>query len=206
MKKFVLAFTFTVLLGNTQTFADTQTFNAYGTAILPDRGASIPDGTSVAFPGFTLQSDSGFVQLDSPGYYGATNYEMLGTYGDLTIDFTVPQNSFTIKLRDFATPPGVLPPLGGLDLITVFGADDTTVLSTYAVGLTTSIITSSDSSESAPIGAVNLAEISAREDWTGILQSVTFSNSVPTPEPGSLSLLAIGALGLAGMVRRKLIR
>jgi PEP-CTERM motif-containing protein len=90
-------------------------------------------------------------------------------------------------------------------MITVFGADDTTVLSTHAVGLNKSIISSTDSSESAPIGAVNWSEISG-EFWTGILQSVTFSTPDPTPEPASLSLLGIGVLTLAGMVRRKLIR
>jgi len=89
-------------------------------------------------------------------------------------------------------------------MITVFGADHTTVLSSYAVGLNKSIITSTDSSESAPIGAVNLSEISG-ELWTGILQSVTFSTPDPSPEPASLSLLGIGVLALAGMLRRKLI-
>jgi hypothetical protein len=89
-------------------------------------------------------------------------------------------------------------------MITVFGADDTTVLSTYAVAVSKSIITSIDSSESAPIGAVNLSEISG-EFWTGILQSLTFSTADPSPEPASLPLLGIGVLALAGMVRRKLI-
>jgi len=89
-------------------------------------------------------------------------------------------------------------------MITVFGTDDTTVLSTYAVALSKSIITSINSSESAPIGAVNLSEISG-EFWTGILQSVTFSTPDPSPEPASLPLLGIGVLALAGMVRRKLI-
>jgi hypothetical protein len=90
-------------------------------------------------------------------------------------------------------------------MITVFGADDTTVLSTYAVGLNKSMITSTDSSESAPIRAVNLSEISG-EFWTGMLQSVTFSPPDPTSEPASLSLLGIGVLALAGIVRRRLIR
>jgi hypothetical protein len=201
MKKFVLALTFMVVLGNERAFADTtQTFNAYGAAILPMQGAAIIDGTSVAFPGFTLYAAGGSVQLDSPGYFGATNYEMLGDQGDLTIDFTVPQNSFSISLRNFAGFPG------GLDMITVFGADDTTVLATYSVWLDASIFTSTDAGESAPIGAVNLAMISDREPWTGILQSVTYSTSASTPEPASLSLLGIGAigvLGLAGMLRRK---
>jgi hypothetical protein len=90
-------------------------------------------------------------------------------------------------------------------MITVFGADDTTVLSTYAVGLNKSMSTSTDCSESAPIGAVNLPEISG-EFWTGILQSVTFFTPDPTPEPASLSRLGIGVLALAGIVRRRLMR
>jgi hypothetical protein len=198
MKKFVLALTFMVLLGNTRAFADTtQTFNAYGAALLPNQGAAILDGGSVAFPGFTLYT-TGVLQLDSPGYYGATNYELLAVGGDLTIDFTVPQNSFSIGLRAFRG-------FGGDEMITVFAADDTTVLATYSVGLDASIFTSTDSGESAPIGAVTLSDFSTHP-WTGALQSVTFSSPDPAPEPGSLSLLGVGVLGLAGMVRRKLIR
>jgi hypothetical protein len=199
MKKFVLALTFMVLLGNARAFADTtQTFNAYGAALLPNQGAATLDGSSVAFPGFTLYTN-GVLQLDSPGYYGATNYELLAVGGDLTIDFTVPQNSFSIGLRAFRG-------FGGDEMITVFAADDTTVLATYSVGLDASIFTSTDSGESAPIGAVTLSDFSSTYPWTGALQSVTFSSLDPAPEPGSLSLLGVGVLGLAGMLRRKLIR
>ena len=197
MKKFVLALTFTVLLASTQTLADTQTFHAYGVAT--DAGkTALNVGTSVAFPGFTLDTSGFSLQLDPPGWFGAPNYELLGNQGDLTIDFTVPQTSFSLRLRDFKG-------FRGTETITVFGVDDSTVLSTYTVGMNGSITTSTDSGESAPIGAVNLAEISG-QFWTGALQSVTFSNPDPAPEPGSLFLFVIGALGLAGVVRRKLIQ
>ncbi len=199
MKKFLLALTFMVLLGDARAFADTQTFTAYGAVVLPDQGTAADVGTSVAFPGFTLVTSGVSLQVDAPGYFGATNYEMLGNQGDLTIDFTVPQTSFAISLRNFAGFPA------GLDMITVYGVDDTTVLASYSVGLDASIFTSTDAGESALIGAVNLAEISDQEPWTGILQSITFSDPASTPEPGSLSLLAIGVLGLAGLARRKLI-
>ena len=199
MKKFVLAMTFMVLLCNARVLADTQTFNAYGAAT--DSGkTAVNVETSVAFPGFTLDTSGFSLQLDPPGWYGATNYELLGNQGDLTIDFTVPQTSFAISLRNFSGFPA------GLDMITVFGTDDTTVLATYSVALDASIFTSTDSGESAPIGAVNLAEISSEEPWTGALQSVTYSTPDPTPEPGSLCLFGIGLLGLAGTVPRKLVR
>ena len=113
MKKLVLAFTFTVLLGNTPAFADTQTFNAYGAKT--DSGkAALNVGTSLAFPGFTLDTSGFSLQLDPPGWFGAPNYELLGNQGDLTIDFTVPQSSFSIRLRDFKG-------FGGTETITVFG-------------------------------------------------------------------------------------
>jgi PEP-CTERM motif len=83
--------------------------------------------------------------------------------------------------------------------------DHTTILASYSVGLDASIFTSTDAGESALIGAGSLAEISGQEPWTGIRQSVTFCNPASTPEPGSLSLLAIGVLGQAGLARCKLI-
>jgi hypothetical protein len=104
MKKFVVALTLTVLLGNARVLADTQTFHAYGAAMLPEQGVSMNIAPSVAFPGFTLYAD-GLEQLDSPEFDGATNDELLGNQGDLTIAFTVPQNSFSISLRDFAYLP-----------------------------------------------------------------------------------------------------
>jgi hypothetical protein len=105
MKKFVVALTFTVLVGNARALADTQTFNAYGAAMLPEQGVAMNIAPSVAFPGFTLYT-TGLVQLDSPEFDGATNYELLENQGELTIAFTVPQNSFSISLRDFAYLPG----------------------------------------------------------------------------------------------------
>jgi len=195
MKKLVLAITFLAVLGSGRTLAETQNFNAYGLATDTTK-AALNVGTSLNFPGFTLDTSGFSLQLDPPGWFGAPNYELLGNQGDLTIDFTVPQTSFSITLRDFQG-------FGGTETITVFGVDHTTLLATYSLGMNGALITSTDSGESAPIGAVNLAEISG-QFWTGALQSVTFSNPDPAPEPGSLFLLVIGVLGLAAMVCRNL--
>jgi hypothetical protein len=62
MKKFVLALTSTVLLGNARALADTQTFNAYGAIIVPEQGVSMNIAPSLAFPGFTLYT-TGLLQL-----------------------------------------------------------------------------------------------------------------------------------------------
>jgi hypothetical protein len=201
MKKFVVALTFVLAVFSVPAFADTQDFNAYGAGRgLPYWGAEDLGITSLAFPAFTLNAAGGTfptLQLDAPGYYGAINYELLAGYGgDLTIDFNAAQSAFAIDLRDFQG-------YGGTDTITVYGADDTTVLATYYMGLNGSIATFTDTGESGPIGAVNLSVVSG-ENWSGILQSVTYSAPTPVPEPGTLALFATGLLGLAGLVRRKL--
>jgi hypothetical protein len=198
MEKFVAALTFVMALCSVPAFATTQDFNAYGAGTgLGYGNAEWIGSPSLAFPGFTLNSTGSSLQLDAPGYFGATNYELLG--GDnatLTIDFNATQSAFAIDLRDFSG-------YGGTDTITVYGADDTTVLGTYYIALNGSVVTFTDTGESAPIGAVNLGVVSG-EDWSGILQSVTYNGAASTPEPGTLTLLGVGIVGLAGLVRRKL--
>lgn len=153
--------------------------------------------SSLDFPGFDLVAGSGNLQLDAPGYYGATNYELLADTS-LTIDFTDPQTAFSMDLSDFSG-------YSGTETITVYGTDDTTVLDTYSVFLNGSITTFSDPGESAPIGAVSLSEFNGYDNWSGILQEVTYDPPPdPAPEPGTLWMLGSGLLGLAGVLRRKL--
>jgi hypothetical protein len=195
MKKLVLALSVAGMLSSLPMFAATQNFNAYGISTgLCCGSAEILTVTSIAFPGFTLSSANA-LQLDAPGYYGAPNYELLSGGAPLVIDFAATQSSFAIDLRDFDG-------YGGPETITVFGADDTTVLNTY--GLTTSgaVVNFSDSGESAPIGAVELSVVGG-EGWSGILQDVTYGNTV-TPEPSSFLLLGSGLLGAFGAIRRRI--
>jgi hypothetical protein len=199
MRKFVvlLLLSFALALSSVSMCATTQDFNAYGVASGLGAGQAEDLGIfSLAFPGFTLTAGgSTGLQLDAPGYFGALNYELLTNGGDLTIAFAANQNAFSIDLRDFTT-------YGGTDTITVYGADDVTVLNTYFVNLNGTIATFSDAGESAPIGAVNLSIVNG-ENWSGILQSVTY-NGGTTPEPGTLVLFGSSVLGLAGLARRKM--
>jgi hypothetical protein len=192
----LLMLLFALMLSSVAMFATTQDFNAYGISTgLCCGGAENLGLNSLAFPGFTLSTDGIALQLDSPGYFGAVNYELLGNGGALTIAFAATQSAFSIDLRDFGG-------YGGTDAITVFAADHVTVLNTYFLNLNGTVATFSDAGESAPIGAVNLSVING-EGWSGILQSVTYTAGT-TPEPGTLVLFGSSVLGLAGLARRKM--
>ncbi len=175
--------------------AVTVDFNAYGAASgLGFGGAEWVGASSVAFSGFELSTADHYgLQLDAPGYYGATNYEITAE-GPLAITFDLPQTGFSIDLRDFAG-------YGGSDTISVYATDGTTLLNTYTVSLDGAIRTFNDAGESAPIGVVVLSTIPS-EGWTGILQSVTYGNTA-IPEPATSALFGAGILALAAMFRRK---
>jgi hypothetical protein len=177
--------------------AVTQDFSAYGAASgLPDGQAEVLGLNSLAFPGFTLSTPGGQLQLDAPGYYGAVNYELLGVDGSsMTITFNAAQTEFSFDVRDFSG-------YGGLDTISVYGADDVTLLATYGIMLNGSIVTFTDSGESALIGAVSLSIVGG-EYWSGILQSVTYNGTSAVPEPATAVLFGAGMLGLAGLLRRR---
>lgn len=173
----------------------TQDFNAYGAGTGLGAGNAEGVASPLTFPDFVLSSTGG-LQLDAPGYYGAVNYELLGAPGaDLLITFNVAQGIVSLNLRDFAG-------YSGNDTISVYAADDTTLLNSYVVALPGdgSIVTFSDPGEVGPIGAVDLSVIGGA-GWSGILQSVTYGSA--TPEPASEALVGLGLVGLFGILRRR---
>jgi hypothetical protein len=129
MRTFLLRSLVALALFSVSLYAATVDFNAYGAASGLGYGQAKFVGTSsLVFPGFTLSTTgNGGIQLDAPGYFGATNYELLG--GDtLTIAFDSSQSSFSTDVRDFSG-------FGGTDTIWVYGTDQTTLLNTYYISL-----------------------------------------------------------------------
>lgn len=177
------------------TFATvTQDFSAYGAGSGLGAASSEVVASPLVFTDFTLTSTSGF-QLDSPGYYGAVNYELQGYSTDLLIAFNVAQGIVSLNLRDFAG-------FSGTDTVSVYAANDTTLLNSYLVVLPGdgSIVTFGDPGEIGLIGAVDVSLIGG-ETWTGLLQSVTYGTA--TPEPASEALVGLGLVGLCAILRRR---
>lgn len=174
----------------------TQDFNAYGASTGLGADSAEQVASPLVFPDFTLASTSGF-QLDSPGYFGAVNYELQGYSSDLLITFNAAQGIVSVNLRDFTG-------YSGTDTVSVYAANDTTLLNSYAVVLPVdgSIVTFNDLGESGLIGAVDISLISG-ESWSGLLQSVTYGTASATPEPASEALVGLGLLGLFAILRRR---
>jgi hypothetical protein len=95
MKTFFFTAVVVLALFSVPMSAGTVDFNAYGaTTGLAPGTAEVLGTNSLAFPGFTLSANSGELQLDAPGYYGAVNYELLADDSNLTIIFNSAQSSF----------------------------------------------------------------------------------------------------------------
>jgi hypothetical protein len=174
----------------------TQDFSAYGAGSGLGAASSEVVASPLVFTDFTLTSTSGF--LDSPGFFGAVNYELQGYSSDMLITFNVAQGVVSLNLRDYTGH-------GGTDTISVYAANDTTLLNSYNFVLPSSgsIVTFSDPGEIGPIGAVDISVIAGGDTWSGLLQSVTYGTAAATPEPATEALVGLGLVGLFAVVRRR---
>jgi hypothetical protein len=133
------------------------------------------EGPGLVAPGLTFSGTS--VQWDAAGYYNAPSTELLFNSSTITIDFSSPTIAFGLDVRDFSGFSATM-------VVTVYGADGTTVLGTY------SGISIGDPSiffgfqDAAGIGKVTLTNNA--NSWSPIIDNLTFE---PVPEPSPFALI-----------------
>lgn len=174
-------------------WAGTTDFNTYGAMVCAGSGAACNGQPSpISFDDFTLTGSD--LQVNQPNYFGSTTYEVLDDGGLLGITFTTTQNSFTFNLREYEG-------FGSPSTVTVFGADNTTVLNTFSVSFSDDgFLFAFSDSEALPIGSVTIG--AGSDGWSGILQSVTVDSVADTPEPSTLLLFGSAFAGILATRRR----
>jgi hypothetical protein len=148
-------------------------------------------GTGLVVPGVTFTSLGGDLQWNSQGYYGQPSMDINGTGATLEIDFSTPTPAIGVDLLVFAG-------FGDNANVSVYGADDTTLLATVS-----GIALSDPSSpvffgyqDAGGIGKVQIQGVS--RGWSPLIDNVTFA---PVPEPSVLALAGV-ALGVFFMKSR----
>lgn len=153
-----------------------------------------PDGNSVSgfalglwlFPGDTVTSVDWSITSDE---FGGTVYGAGTASGANLVDSFISSNQYGYNI----------------DLVTVSGLNvDVTPETTYWLNLSNAVVESGD-----PVyWDENSGPAIASESSLGTIASEAFTvNTVPgtTPEPGSILLFGSGILGLAGLLRRRLL-
>lgn len=154
-------------------------------------------GPGIVNDGLLFTADPGpagfsFLQLDRSGFYNVPSGSLLAVGQGLIIDF-----------QDFVTDAGFdfFEFDGSADTatITVFGADDTTLL--YTSGLLSAPNAPASNffgyQDLSGIGKIEIS--STNRPFSPLIDNLTYGSTVaPVPEPSTMALIAIGA-GLAGV-------
>lgn len=165
-----------------------------GVAVLDFNTIASGQGPNLVLAGVTFSVPAGNIQWDGINYYSSPSREILGNASNstLTITFTNPTKAFGLDLRAFNG-------LGATASATVYGSDNTTVLSTIpGINLPSSGAPVFFGYQSASgIGKVVLTQ--NNYGWSPIIDNLTF---VPIPEP-SVAQLLTGGLALLVLIRRR---
>ena len=183
-------------VGTVETFqslgSSTFGFGCTGNALSASASCGVPTSGLQSGVAFT----SSAFQLDGPGYYGSPSTELLSNSGVLGINFAGSVNAVGLDLRAFSG-------YGANATITVFGADDATVLATisnFNLGASGAPVFFGYES-TAGIGSLSLSQGSY--SWSPLVDNVEWGNTTSAvPEPTSIALIGL-SLGLFAMTRRK---
>ena len=167
-----------------------------GISTLDSTTVFLSQGPGLVIPGFALQG--GGLQWNGNGYFGLPTRTVLmknlSAFDSETIDFTSPVQAFGVDLLAFDG-------YGFTATAVIYGADDTTVLTTVNDisifgGASIAFLGASDSGG---IGKVVLGQ-DTWPSWAPIIDNLTFGI---IPEPSTLLLTALGGLSLLGVARRQ---
>jgi hypothetical protein len=149
-------------------------------------------GPGLVVPGITLEG-SGGLQWNGRGYFGQPSRTISGVTS-LELDFHDPVTAFGLDLLVFARFPDVA-------LVSIFGADDRTLLATFGIPVfDPSFEVFFGIEDRGGIGRVAFA--GTAQPWSPALDDLTFGSRA-VPEPG-LALLVIAAGGAAAYRCRRL--
>jgi hypothetical protein len=154
-------------------------------------------GPGLVVNGVTFVHSSSFFQWNGANYFGAPSKELLATDQQMTIDFSVPVDTFGVDLRAFQG-------FGDTATVTIFGTDDSTVLDTISpIDLAdTGVPVFFGYQDLAGIGKIELTQVT--RPWSPIIDNLTFGQSAPSSTPEPSTVLGLGLLGLGAFFKRKL--
>jgi hypothetical protein len=160
-----------------------------------NNGSNTTYGTGMVVPGIEFSTFS-TLQVNAAGYFGMSSHTILGNGSSLSITFLQFTQAFGLDAMDFDC------------CVSSYSAD--------IYDLSNALLGSLNySGAGAPgfdfigwqnPGGIGRVDLSATQNgWSPNVDNVTFGTTavVATPEPASLTLLATGLFGLAGVVRRK---
>jgi hypothetical protein len=148
-------------------------------------------GPGLVVPGIVLSTTTGNVIWQANGFYSMPT-KTIGTdvSGDLTVDFTTSVNAFGVDLLNYGGYPSTYN-------VTIFGADDTTVLAS-GLGLSFPSAVTPQFFGFENAGGIGSFRVDRLTGFGPVIDNLEFG-SAKVPEPGSLVLVLTG---LAAMVRR----
>lgn len=129
------------------------------------------------------------------GYFGFANPALLSGSSSLQIDFQTATDAFGLDLLEYS---------GYSDRVSIaiYGADDTTLLSTEQY-FSTNSPTSGVFFGFSDAGGIGRVVATGINSWSPIIDNLTFGQANSVPEPATLALLGLGLAGLGVSRRRK---